>query len=92
MFQSISITTLDLSNFNTNKVTNITEMFKNANNLTEIYLNNANFDNVTDKTNVFINVPASVSIYVKDENAKNFILSIRSDLTNVRVSEESVNN
>ena len=50
-------------------------------------IRNFDFTNVTTKTNFFNGVPVDSSIYVKDENAKNFILSIRSDLTNVNVVE-----
>ena len=56
MFQNSQATTLDLSNFDTSKVTNIEYMFHSAANLKSIYVSDKfNTSNVTTGTNVFYN-------------------------------------
>ena len=48
-----SLTTLDLSNFDTSKVTNMSGMFKGCRNLTNLDLSSFNTSNVTDMSRMF---------------------------------------
>ena len=85
-----SLTTLDLSNFNTDSVTNMYGMFRNCFNLEELDISNFNFTNVTDTTAMFLNIPKNCLIYVKDQTAKDFVLNVRNDLTNVVIKTQQV--
>ncbi len=78
-----NLTTLDLSNFDTSKVTDMYGMFRNCFNLEELDISNFNFTNVTNTTAMFLNIPKNCLIYVKDQTAKDFVLNVRNDLTNV---------
>ena len=49
-----SLTNIDLSNFNTNNVTNMSGMFYKCSSLKEINLSNFNTNNVTDMYDTFI--------------------------------------
>ena len=50
-----SLTSLNLSNFNTQNVTNMSNMFYNCNSLSLIDLSNFNAQNVTDMKYMFYN-------------------------------------
>ena len=80
-----SLTTLNLSNFNTSKVTNMNYMFDGCELLKTLDISNFDFSKVTNSSNMFRNIPADCQILVKDQTAKNFVLSARSDLTNVQI-------
>lgn len=81
-FGNSTITALDLSNFDTSKVTNMSTMFYNCYNLTSLDLSSFTFDNVTSYTNMFYKVSSDCLIYVKDETAKSWITDRLTDLTN----------
>ena len=48
-----SLKQLNLSSFNTNKVTNMISMFEGCSSLNELNISNFNFDNVTDMVYMF---------------------------------------
>ena len=60
-----SLTSLNLSNFNTNNVTNMREMFRGCSSLTSLNLSNYNTNNVTDMRDMFYNINNSCNIIVK---------------------------
>lgn len=53
MFKNCKLTELDLSNFDTSNVTNMSEMFSNCTNLTSLDLSNFDTSNVTDMKYMF---------------------------------------
>lgn len=81
----MSLTELDLSSFDTSKVTNTFRMFNQCTNLMYLNLSNADFSNVTLTTNMFAGIPANCEIIVKDQAAKDFVLDVRHNLTNVKI-------
>ena len=82
------IINLDLSNFNTNRVTDMSYMFANCERLTLLDIRNFNFGNVTSYTGMFNSVPSDCKIIVADDNAKRWITSKFSNLTNVKTVAE----
>lgn len=80
-----SLTTLNLSNFNTSKVTSMSYMFDGCELLKTLDISNFDFSKVTNSSNMFRDIPTDCQILVKDQTAKNFVLSARSDLTNVQI-------
>ena len=66
---------LDLSNFNTQNVTNMSRMFKGCNSLTNINLSNFNTQNVTDMIFIFDNIKSlkKVNVIVKDSRILNVL-------------------
>lgn len=79
---------LDLSGFNTSNVTDMTALFAGCNKLKKIDMRNFSFGSVTNSNNMFVSVPTNCLIIVADTTAKNWILSKRSDFTNVQTVEE----
>ena len=80
-----ALTSLDLSSFDTSNVTNMSDMFHDCDRLTYLDISGFDFKNVTNSHNMFNGVPANCLIYVKDQTARNFVLGVRSDLTNVQI-------
>ena len=73
MFQNCSsLTTLDLSNFDTSNVIVMNNMFQNCSSLTTIDFRNADFSSVTRYTNMFGST-SNLSVIVKDESARSWI-------------------
>lgn len=84
MFQTCkSLTDLDLSNFNTKKVTNMEEMFNGCNKLKNLDISGFDFSSVKNSNRMFDGIPRDCLIKVKDQASKDFVLGVRSDLTNV---------
>ena len=81
------IENLDLSSFNTLNVSNMNNMFHYCSSLKTLNLSNFDFTNVTDYTDMLKGIPTDCLITVKDQNAKDFILNIRDDLTNIVIKE-----
>ena len=81
------IMNLDVSSFDTSNVTNMYFMLHNCRSLTNLDLSSFNFTNVTNSSNMFFNAPNQSLIYVKDDASKEFILGVRSDLSNVQIKE-----
>ena len=72
-------------NYNTEKLTSTTYTFVNCTSLEYLDISGLSFNNVTSNTQMFKDIPADCQILVKDQAAKNFVLSARSDLTNVQI-------
>lgn len=72
-------------NYNTEKLTSTTYTFVNCTSLEYLDISGLSFNNVTSNTQMFKDIPADCQILVKDQTAKNFVLSARSDLTNVQI-------
>ena len=83
-----NIINLNLSNFNTDRVTDMSYMFANCERLTLLDIRNFNFGNVTSYTGMFNSVPSDCKIIVADDNAKRWITSKFSNLTNVKTVAE----
>ena len=63
MFSSCSrLTSLDVSNFNTEKVTNMYQMFYDCSKLTSLDLSNFNTEKVTNMNNILTNTPSLTNI------------------------------
>ena len=60
-----SLTSLNLLNFNTNIVTNMSEILYNCCSLTSLNLSNFNINNVTDMRDMFYNINNSCNIILK---------------------------
>ena len=89
MFNSCSeLTYIDLSNLTFENVTDIRNMFNDCKKLMYIDLRSADFSKVTTSTSAFYNVPTSCEIIVKDQKAKDFILSVKSSMKNIKLVSE----
>jgi surface protein len=89
MFQNCSkLTEIDVSNFNTNNVTNMGRMFYGCSKLAKLDIRNFTFDKVSSGGNMFNNVPADCEIIVKSDTEKQWVLTQRSDFTNVKTVAE----
>ena len=78
-----SLTSLDLSSFNTSKITNMSYLFDDCTKLKNLNISNFDFTNVTIYTNIFHSVPNDCYILVKDATAKDWITSKFTNLTNI---------
>jgi surface protein len=87
-YQCKVITELDLSSFDTSNVTNMNQMFSYCGKLAKLDIRNFAFDKVTTYKSIFDYVPADCEIIVKDDTAKEWVLTARSDLTNVKTVAE----
>lgn len=67
-----SLTSLDLSSFDTSQVTDMDRMFVDCSSLTNLDMRNATF-NATNYPYMFSSVPDGINIIVKDETAKAWI-------------------
>ena len=63
-----SLTSLNLSNFNTNNVTNMSHMFFKCSSLTSLNLSNFNTNNVTDMSHMFSGMNKGCNLICKDKN------------------------
>ena len=61
-----SLKELNLSSFNTNNVTNMSEMFRNCSSLNELNLSSFNTNNVTDMSNIFSDIYSSCKLQSRD--------------------------
>lgn len=87
MFEGCSsLTALYMDNFKTDNVVLMGSMFKNCSSLSSLSIKNFNFNKVYLSANMFDGLKNNVLICVKDNDAKNFILSVRSDFNNILVS------
>jgi len=68
-----NVKSMDLSNFDTSKVTNMPRMFAGCSSLTELDISSMTFDSVEFYYYMFEGVPNNIHIKVKDEAAKTFI-------------------
>ena len=68
MFEGCSsLTELNLSNFNTNNVTNMQSIFKECSSLTELNLSNFNTNNVTNMENMFEGCSPKLQNKIRDQ-------------------------
>ena len=89
MFEGCSsLENLNISNLNTSKVTRMDYMFSGCSSLSNLKISNFTFDSVTNDSGMFQNIPKAALITVKDQSAKDYILGIRSDLTNIQIATE----
>lgn len=82
------LTRLDLSNWNTAKVTSMRELFYHCDSLKKLDIRNFTFDSVTDNLNMFMYIPKDCEIIVKSDIEKQWVLTQRSTLTNVKTVAE----
>lgn len=80
-----SLTSLDLSSFDTSKVWYMAYMFTGCSTLHSLDISNFTFRSGVSTTDMFGGIPTNCEILVKDQAAKNFVLGVRSDLTNVQI-------
>jgi len=92
-FMCRSLTSLDLSSFDTSNVTSMTHMFFDCGSLTSLDIRNFDFSNVIHSSNIFgtdttpsTAVPSNCEIIVKDQTAKDWLLAIRPDFTNIVIA------
>ena len=72
MFTSCSsLTSLDLSSFNTSNVTDMSQMFTSCSSLTSLYLSSFNTSNVTDMSNMFYSCSSLTSLDLSSFNTSN---------------------
>jgi surface protein len=83
-----SLETIDLSNFHTSGSLTIYMPFYGCKRLKHLDIRSLTFDNVNNAMSVFTEVPASCLIIVKGETEKQWVLSQRSDFTNVKTVAE----
>ena len=88
-FQQCSkLTSLDLSSWDTSNVTNMYLLFYLCSSLKYLDIRNFNFDKVTSSTFIFVSVPKDCLIIVKGDSEKQWVLTQRNDLTNVKTVAE----
>ena len=83
-----ALTTLDLSSFDTSNVTSMNSMFFACSKLQYLDIRNFTFEKVTNTIMMFTSVPKNCLIIVKGQTEKDWVLNVRSDLTNVKTVEE----
>jgi len=79
-----SLTSLNLSNFNTNNVTNMSYMFFNCSSLTSLDLSNFNTNNATIMSDMFCHIPKKCNIINNDS-------LIKENLKNNKISSDGCN-
>lgn len=79
---------LDIRNMVLDKVKNISYLFDNCTKLMYLDIRSFDFSTITSKINTFRNMPSTCEIIVKDDTARNWILSRRSDFTNIKTVAE----
>ncbi len=68
-----SLTSLDVSKFDTSKVTDMSYMFNYCSKLTSLDFRKATFDKVTSYSFMFNYVPSTINIITKDETTKSWL-------------------
>ena len=68
-----SLTSLNISNFNTNNVIDMNNMFSNCSSLTTLNLSNFNTKNVTNMSNMFYNCSSLTNLDLSNFNTNNVI-------------------
>lgn len=76
---------VDLSELDTSNVISTSRLFYNCTQLEEINIGTNDFSNVEVTTEMFYGVPSNCVILVKDQTTKDWLLSIRSDLTGIQI-------
>ena len=96
-YECNSLTTIDLSNFNTQNVTNMSSMFNGCNSLTTIDLSNLNTQNVTNMCEMFYICKSLKTIDLSNFNTKNvtdmaLMFFECNSLTKINLSNFNTNN
>ena len=83
------LTNLDLSNFNTIKVTDMERMFERCTNLESLDLRNWKFNNAVTTSRMFYGIKNNMVITVSSQEIKDKLISIYGDFTdnNFQISE-----
>lgn len=76
---------IDLSQLDTSNITSTSRLFYNCTNLKEVNLSTNDFSNVDTTTEMLNGVPSDCVFIVKDQITKDWLLSIRSDLTGIQI-------
>lgn len=76
---------VDLSQLDTSNITSTSRLFYNCTNLKEVNLSTNDFSNVDTTTEMLNGVPSDCVFIVKDQTTKDWLLSIRSDLTGIQI-------
>ena len=74
-----SLTSLNVSSFDTSSVNNMRNMFRECSGLTDLNLRNATFASVTSYNGMFSNITSGINITVKDVDTQTFINARLSD-------------
>lgn len=89
LFQNCSkLTSIDMRSFEGAYITDCSNMFNGCTVLEHLDIRSFDFVKVTSTSGMFNSVPANCEIIVKDDTAKNFILGLRSDFTNIKTLAE----
>lgn len=83
-----ALTSLNLSAFDTSKVTTMSNMFNNCTSLEELNISGFTTEELSEANDMFTLVPQDTLILVKNNDIKTWVLSLRSDFTNVKLNDE----
>lgn len=83
-----ALTWVDASNLTSDKATDIRYMFRGNSALRYLDIRSFDFTKPTNASNVFTDIPADCEIIVMDETQKEWVLTQRSDFTNVKTVAE----
>ena len=83
-----NLQSLDLSSFDTSNVTSMSSMFTQCKALEKLDIRNFTFGKVQYTNSMFSYIPVNCLIIVKSDTEKAKVLSIRTDLTNVKTLAE----
>lgn len=86
-YNCAALVNIDLSKFDTSNVNDMNNMFNTCTSLELIDLRSFTFNESVNTNAMFANTKPNVLVYVKDEAQKQYVLSIRNDLTNVQIKE-----
>lgn len=82
---NIGLTKIDISELDTSQVTNTNRMFYACKDLEEVNMGTNDFSKVTNSGEMLTSVPSNCVFIVKDKTTKDWLLSIRSDLTGIQI-------
>ena len=87
-----SLNSLNVSKFDTSKVTDMSDMFYGCSRLVSLDMRNADFSSVTTYSSMFSSVNSSINVIVKDGAAQSFIRARLDDAnrTNATVTISNV--
>ena len=82
---NVGLTKIDISELDTSQVTNTNRMFYACKDLEEVNMGTNDFSKVTNSGEMLTSVPSNCVFIVKDQTTKDWLLSIRSDLTSIQI-------
>lgn len=83
-----TLSSLDLSTFNMSAVTTTEKMFYNCSNLMSLNIKGWDYSSIVNTTDMFTGIPQDCKIKVASQAQKDWVLSIRADLTNISIAKE----